>query len=39
MALERQGWQIHRIWSTDWFKNRNAEIDRLMKRVRALEMQ
>lgn len=39
MALEKQGWQIHRIWSTDWFKNRNAEIDRLMKRVRALEMQ
>ena len=39
MALEKQGWQIHRIWSTDWFKNRNAEIDRLMKRVRALEME
>ena len=39
MALENQGWKIHRIWSTDWFKNRSAEIDRLLKRVRTLEMQ
>lgn len=37
MTLERQGWRIHRIWSTDWFKNREAEIDRLLKRVQALE--
>ena len=39
MALENQGWKIHRIWSTDWFKNRNSEIDRLLKRVRTLEAQ
>lgn len=39
MTLENQGWKIHRIWSTDWFKNRNAEIERLLKRVRTLEMQ
>jgi very-short-patch-repair endonuclease len=39
MTLENQGWKIHRIWSTDWFKNRNAEIDRLLHRVRALETQ
>ena len=38
MTLERQGWKIHRIWSTDWFKNRDAEVDRLLKRVRALEV-
>lgn len=37
MALENQGWVIYRIWSTDWFKNRNAEVDRLLKRVRALD--
>jgi very-short-patch-repair endonuclease len=39
MTLENQGWKIHRIWSTDWFKNRNAEIERLLHHVRALEMQ
>jgi superfamily I DNA and/or RNA helicase/very-short-patch-repair endonuclease len=37
MTLERQGWKIHRIWSTDWFKNRDTEIDRLLKRVRSVE--
>lgn len=31
--LENQGWKIHRIWSTDWFKSRNAEIKRLLKRI------
>ena len=30
--LESKGWQIHRIWSTNWFHARQAEIDRL-KRV------
>ncbi len=27
--LEGLGWQFHRIWSTDWFHRREAEIDRL----------
>ena len=31
--LENQGWRIHRIWSTDWFKSRNAEIKRLLNRI------
>jgi very-short-patch-repair endonuclease len=26
--LERLGWRFHRIWSTDWFHKRNAEIER-----------
>ena len=26
--LERLGWQFHRIWSTEWFRNREAEVDR-----------
>ncbi len=29
--LERKGWKIHRIWSVDWFKNREAEIERLLQ--------
>lgn len=32
--LERKGWRIHRIWSTDWFKNREREINRLLAAVR-----
>jgi very-short-patch-repair endonuclease len=41
-VLEARGWRIHRIWSTDWFKDRAGQIERLMKlieedRVRARE--
>ena len=31
-VLRRRDWEIHRIWSTDWFKNREPETVRL-KRV------
>jgi very-short-patch-repair endonuclease len=37
-VLEHRGWKIHRIWSTDWFNNREAEIRRLLQRIeRCLE--
>ncbi|KQY60597.1 hypothetical protein ASD11_02620 [Aeromicrobium sp. Root495] len=26
--LERLGWQFHRIWSTDWFRTPDAEVQR-----------
>jgi very-short-patch-repair endonuclease/DNA polymerase III delta prime subunit len=29
--LEGFGWKFHRIWSTDWFRNKNKEIERLEK--------
>lgn len=29
-VLEARGWIIHRVWSTDWFKDRQSQIDRLM---------
>lgn len=29
-VLERLGWTVHRIWSTDWFKNPSAEIARVL---------
>lgn len=35
-VLRRRGWEIHRIWSTDWFKNREPEIARLKKRLEEL---
>ncbi len=31
--LERRGWRIHRIWSTDWYRNRQAEIERLRSQL------
>lgn len=27
--LERLGWRFHRIWSTDWFRHREREIQRV----------
>ena len=41
-VLEARGWTIFRVWSTDWFKDRQGQIDRLMSlieatRVRAIE--
>lgn len=38
-VLEGLGWQFHRIWSTDWFRNRQQETDRVVdaiERARAL---
>lgn len=34
--LRNLGWEIHRVWSTDWHKNRKLEIDRIQKRVQQL---
>lgn len=33
-VLEGKGWRFHRIWSTDWFYSRAAEIQKL---IRAIE--
>ena len=32
-VLETKGWRFHRIWSTDWFYNRDAEIQKLVRAV------
>ena len=29
--LERMGWKFYRIWSTDWFRNKNVEQLRLLE--------
>jgi len=31
--LERMGWKFYRIWSTDWFKNKSFEQQRLLEAV------
>lgn len=33
--LERLGWRFHRIWSTEWFRHRDAEIARALAAYRA----
>ncbi|MEN9799875.1 MAG: hypothetical protein RL653_3572, partial [Pseudomonadota bacterium] len=32
--LESLGWRVHRIWSTDWFSSREAELARTLTVVR-----
>lgn len=34
-VLESRGWTIHRVWSTDWFKDRQGQIDRLMSFIES----
>lgn len=33
-VLERIGWKVYRIWSTDWFKNRDHEVSKLLQVAR-----
>ena len=35
-VLERRGWKIHRIWSTDWFRQNQAAKERLLTLLRGL---
>ncbi|HYV37116.1 MAG TPA: hypothetical protein VE988_15525, partial [Gemmataceae bacterium] len=28
-VLEKLGWQLHRIWATEWFHRRHQEVERL----------
>ncbi|MBK7833002.1 MAG: DUF559 domain-containing protein [Gemmatimonadetes bacterium] len=35
-VLEGLGWNIHRIWSTDWFKQPRIELDRVVAQVEQL---
>jgi len=32
-VLEGLGWRIHRVWSTDWFKNGDGELRRLLRAI------
>jgi hypothetical protein len=38
-VLENLGWTFHRIWSTDWFYNRDVEIERLRTALDAARVQ
>jgi very-short-patch-repair endonuclease len=32
-VLEKLGWRLIRVWSTDWFKNRERALDRLLTSI------
>jgi len=34
-VLEANGWKLHRIWSTDWFRNSEREMARLVAAIDA----
>jgi very-short-patch-repair endonuclease len=36
-VLENLGWRLHRIWSTDWFRNPARQTDRLLAAIREAE--
>lgn len=33
-VIRRRGWNLHRIWSTDWFLNQKHEEERLLQAIR-----
>jgi very-short-patch-repair endonuclease len=38
-VLEGMGWQIHRIWSTDWFKRPESELRRAVEAIEKAKVQ
>jgi very-short-patch-repair endonuclease len=32
-VLESRGWTLYRVWSTDWFKDRAGQIERLLRLI------
>lgn len=39
LILEDLGWNIHRIWSEDWLKNREYEIEKIKNKVQGFAKQ
>lgn len=35
-VLEARGWTLLRVWSTDWFKDRRGQVERILKAVEEL---
>ena len=36
-VLERLEWKIHRIWSTDWFRNKPQQIELVVRKIEELQ--
>ncbi|NEO99959.1 MAG: hypothetical protein F6K58_15020 [Symploca sp. SIO2E9] len=39
LVVEKLGWRIHRIWSREWFRDRNTQIEPLVERLENLRLQ
>lgn len=37
-VLEKLGWKIYRIWSTDWFKNPEKQIEKLTNYIDSIDV-
>lgn len=37
-ALEARGWTIHRVWSTEWFRNQARETERLVTAIETARL-
>src|SRR5262249_11946699 len=37
-VLEARGWRLHRIWSCDWWQDRDGEIARLLRAIEEARM-
>jgi very-short-patch-repair endonuclease len=37
-VLEKLGWTVYRIWSVDWYKNRENEISKLIQAVKEAQL-
>ena len=37
-VLEGLGWRIHRIWSTDWFRNSDREVGKVIEAIEAAKV-
>lgn len=37
-VLKDRGWQIHRIWSTDWFKNSQRELNKTVEAIESAKV-
>lgn len=35
-VLEELNWRIHRVWSTDWYRDPEREFDRLVQKIESL---
>jgi very-short-patch-repair endonuclease len=36
-VLENLGWKIARVWSTDWWRDAQAEVEKLLARLDAIK--
>jgi very-short-patch-repair endonuclease len=37
-VLENLGWRLHRVWSTDWFRNPAKQTDKLIAAIREADL-